>query len=222
MMLCVDSASVASPAVFPVADPRPAAEYAGAPACGAWTARPGAAVPALLSAAPEHAASRRPVPTVADPAMRSVRAAGWRARAPMARNERLMHFRRAGAANGFARHEMNARRYRCGAYGADARMCGVSYPRIEPHVHLEGTVRPAALLQIARRNGVALPADSVSELAAIYEFRDFPHFLDVWWLTSGALRFARDFRQVVFDYAAEAASHGAVYLEGIFSPSEPA
>src|SRR5258708_15785644 len=98
----------------------------------------------------------------------------------------------------------------------------VTYPKIELHVHLEGTVRPAALLQVARRNGVALPADSAEELAAIYEFRDFPHFLDVWWMTTGALRTERDFRQVVVDYAAEAASHGAVYLEGIFSPSEPA
>src|SRR6266700_3116111 len=183
MMLCVDSASLARPAVFPVAAlPGPAAANPGVPA--ALIARWGAALPALLSVAPEHAASRRPAPTVADPAMRSVRAAGWRARAPMARKERLMHFRRAGAANGFARHEMNARRYRCGAYGADARMCGVSYPRIEPHVHLEGTVRPAALLQIARRDGVALPADSVSELAAVCEFRDFPHVLEVCWLTT--------------------------------------
>jgi len=98
----------------------------------------------------------------------------------------------------------------------------VTHPKIELHVHLEGTVRPAALLRIARRNGVALPADSVRDLAAIYEFRDFPHFLEVWWLTTGALRTERDFRQVVVDYAAEAAAYGAVYLEGIFSPSEPA
>src|SRR6266571_1546496 len=98
----------------------------------------------------------------------------------------------------------------------------VSYPKIELHVHLEGTVRPAALLEFGRRNGVALPADSVAELARIYEFRDFPHFLEVWWMTTGALRTERDFRQVVVDYAAEAAAHGAVYLEGIFSPSEPA
>jgi aminodeoxyfutalosine deaminase len=98
----------------------------------------------------------------------------------------------------------------------------VTYPKIELHVHLEGTVRPAALLGFARRNGVALPADSVEELARIYEFSDFRHFLDVWWMTTGALRTERDFRQVVVDYAAEAASHGAVYLEGIFSPSEPA
>jgi aminodeoxyfutalosine deaminase len=98
----------------------------------------------------------------------------------------------------------------------------VSYPKIELHVHLEGTVRPATLLEIARRNQVALPVDSVDELARLYEFRDFRHFLQVWMLTTGALRTERDFRQVVLGYAAEAAAHGAVYLEGIFSPAEPA
>src|SRR5947208_3302934 len=42
--------------------------------------------------------------------------------------------------------------------------------------------------------------------------------VEVWLLTTAALQRADDFRQVVVDYAAEAASHGAVYLEGIFSP----
>lgn len=83
-------------------------------------------------------------------------------------------------------------------------------------------MRARTLLQIARRNEVSLPADTVEGLAGRYEFTDFLHFLDVWNLTTSALRTAADFRQVVTDYAAEAASHGAVYLEGIFSPSEPA
>jgi len=96
----------------------------------------------------------------------------------------------------------------------------VSYPKIELHVHLEGTVRAGTLLQIARRNGVALPADTEEGLAGLYEFRDFAHFIDVWLLTTGALRTDRDYRQVVTDYAAEAAGHGAVYLEGIFTPAE--
>ena len=96
----------------------------------------------------------------------------------------------------------------------------MSYPKIELHVHLEGTVRAGTLLQIARRNGVALPADTEEGLAGLYEFRDFAHFLDVWLLTTGALRTDRDYRQVVTDYAAEAAAHGAVYLEGIFTPAE--
>jgi aminodeoxyfutalosine deaminase len=98
----------------------------------------------------------------------------------------------------------------------------MTYPKIELHVHLEGTVRAGTLLQIARRNGVALPADSVEGLAGLYEFRDFAHFIGVWMRTTSALQTERDFRQVVVDYAAEAAGHGAVYLEGIFTPAEPA
>ncbi|MGB2874524.1 MAG: adenosine deaminase [Gaiellaceae bacterium] len=95
-----------------------------------------------------------------------------------------------------------------------------TYPKIELHVHLEGTVRPKTLLEIARRNDYALPAESEEELAALYDFRDFAHFIDVWVLTTNALRTEEDFRQVVGDYAQEAASHGAVYVEAIFSPSE--
>jgi aminodeoxyfutalosine deaminase len=96
----------------------------------------------------------------------------------------------------------------------------MTYPKIELHVHLEGTVRPATLLEIARRNDYALPADTEEGLAELYDFHDFAHFIDVWILTTNALRTEEDFRQVVVDYAAEAASHGAVYLEAIFSPAE--
>ena len=96
----------------------------------------------------------------------------------------------------------------------------MTYPKIELHVHFEGTVRPRTLLEIAKRNDYALPADTEEELAAIYDFRDFRHFIEVWVLTTNALRTEADFRQVVTDYAAEAASHGAVYVEGIFSPAE--
>lgn len=96
----------------------------------------------------------------------------------------------------------------------------MSYPKIELHVHLEGTVRPKTLLEIARRNDYALPAETEAELEALYDFRDFAHFIDVWILTTNALRTEQDFRQVVVDYAEEAASHGAVYVEAIFSPAE--
>ena len=97
-----------------------------------------------------------------------------------------------------------------------------TFPKIELHVHLEGSVRARTLLEIARRNNVPLPADTAEGLAGFYQYRDFAHFLQVWRLTTGALRTEEDFRQVVVDYAAEAASHGAVYIEGIFTPAEPA
>ncbi len=91
-------------------------------------------------------------------------------------------------------------------------------PKIELHVHLEGTVRPETLREIAKRNDYALPED----LESLYAFRDFAHFIEVWILTTNALRTEADFRQMVVDYAEEAASHGAVYFEGIFSPAERA
>ena len=96
----------------------------------------------------------------------------------------------------------------------------MSFPKIELHVHLEGTVRPETLLEIARRNDYALPADTVEGLAPLYDYRDFAHFIEVWVLTTNALRTRADFRQVVVDYAEEAAGFGAVYLEAIFSPAE--
>jgi aminodeoxyfutalosine deaminase len=95
-----------------------------------------------------------------------------------------------------------------------------AYPKIELHVHLEGTVRPGTLLEIAQRNGFALPADTPEALAELYRFRDFAHFIEVWIMTTNVLRNADDFRRITVDYAAEAASHGAVYVEAIFSPIE--
>ncbi len=95
------------------------------------------------------------------------------------------------------------------------------YPKIELHVHLEGTVQPATLLEIARRNDVALPARDADELAELYRYRDFAHFVSVWVMTTQALRRADDFRRIVVDYAREAATYGALYIEGIFSPAEP-
>jgi aminodeoxyfutalosine deaminase len=94
------------------------------------------------------------------------------------------------------------------------------YPKIELHVHLEGTVRPATLLALARKNGSELPGQTEAELADLYRFRDFDHFIEVWILTTNALRDADDFRRITVEYAREAASHGAVYLEAIFSPIE--
>jgi aminodeoxyfutalosine deaminase len=94
------------------------------------------------------------------------------------------------------------------------------YPKIELHVHLEATVRPETLLEIAHRNDYPLPANTVEEIAELYRFRDFRHFIEVWVLTTNALRREADFHQMVVDYAAEAKKHGAVYIEGIFTPAE--
>ncbi|HEX4806065.1 MAG TPA: adenosine deaminase [Conexibacter sp.] len=96
----------------------------------------------------------------------------------------------------------------------------MSYPKIELHVHLEGAVSPELLFAAARRNGCTLPFDSVEALAAYMRFRDFDHFIEAWMATTTVLRTAEDYRELVLDYARRAQAQGAVYLEGIFSPTD--
>jgi len=94
----------------------------------------------------------------------------------------------------------------------------MSYPKIELHVHLEGTLRPETLLECARCNDVSLPADTPEGLAELFHFTDLAHFIDIWLMVTSCLRTAEDFRRITVEYAGEAAQHGAVYIEGIFAP----
>ena len=96
----------------------------------------------------------------------------------------------------------------------------LSFPKIELHVHLEATIPPKVLFEMARRNRFALPCQNEAELAQLYQFRDFEHFLNLWMMTTPAIQTETDFRQVVVSYGEQAASQGAVYIEGIFTPAE--
>lgn len=96
----------------------------------------------------------------------------------------------------------------------------MGYPKIELHVHLEGAASPELLFAAARRNGCSLPFDSVEALSDYMRFRDFDHFIEAWLATTTVLRTAEDYRELVLDYARRAQAHGAVYLEGIFSPTD--
>ena len=65
-------------------------------------------------------------------------------------------------------------------------------PKVELHVHLEGSIRPETVLKLARRNGVALPADSVEGLREWFAFRDFPHFVEVYVAVTKCVKTADD------------------------------
>jgi aminodeoxyfutalosine deaminase len=52
-------------------------------------------------------------------------------------------------------------------------------PKVELHVHLEGSMRPSTVLGLAERNGVDLGVRSEAELAERYRFRDFLHFIEL-------------------------------------------
>ena len=92
-------------------------------------------------------------------------------------------------------------------------------PKVELHVHLEGAMRPAVLLELARRNGIELPAQDETGLKRWFRFTDFDHFVQVYLACSRALRRPEDFQLLVLDLLAEQAYQNVLYTEAHFTIS---
>lgn len=92
-------------------------------------------------------------------------------------------------------------------------------PKIELHVHLEGAMRPAVLLELARRNGIDLPAQDEAGLKRWFRFTDFEHFVQVYLACSRALRTPEDFQLLALDFLTEQAYQNVSYSEVHFTIS---
>jgi adenosine deaminase len=92
-------------------------------------------------------------------------------------------------------------------------------PKAELHVHLEGSIRPATVLELARRNGVSLPAQDLEGLRRWYVYRDFPHFVEVYLTITGCLRTAEDYELIAYEFGLEMARQNVRYAEVTFSAS---
>ncbi len=91
-------------------------------------------------------------------------------------------------------------------------------PKVELHVHLEGSIQPETLLALARRNEVALPAATVEGLRAWYRFRDFAHFIEVYIAISRCLCTPDDFELVTREFLRGQAAQNIRYSEVTFTP----
>lgn len=90
-------------------------------------------------------------------------------------------------------------------------------PKVELHVHLEGSIRPATLLQLAERNNVRLPAQDVDELRDFYRFRDFDHFIEIYFTITGCLRAPDDYHLIAYEFGADCARQNVRYAEATFT-----
>jgi adenosine deaminase len=91
-------------------------------------------------------------------------------------------------------------------------------PKAEIHIHLEGSIRPGTLLQLARKNGIGLSANDEAGLRDFFRFRDFPHFIQVYISVCTCLRTPEDFTTIVRELGEDAASQNTRYLEVHFNP----
>jgi len=91
-------------------------------------------------------------------------------------------------------------------------------PKVELHVHLEGSIQPETLLQLARRNRVSLPVESVAGLQQWYQVKDFSHFLEVYFATSTCICTAQDIEIIAREFLQSQAAQQIRYSEVIFTP----
>ncbi|MGV7223416.1 MAG: adenosine deaminase [Nitrospinales bacterium] len=91
-------------------------------------------------------------------------------------------------------------------------------PKVELHVHLEGSIRPETLLKLAERNNVQLPANSLEELQNWYQFSDFAHFLEIYFSICNCIRTPDDFELITAEFLKQQAEQNIKYSEVIFTP----
>ena len=91
-------------------------------------------------------------------------------------------------------------------------------PKAELHLHLEGTLEPEMMFELARRHRVSLPYPSVEALRAAYTFQNLQGFLDLYYQGTNVLREQRDFYDLTWAYMEKAKTQNVLHAEVFFDP----
>ena len=94
----------------------------------------------------------------------------------------------------------------------------VSIPKAELHVHIEGTLEPELMFEIAQRNNIKLKYQSVDEIRDAYDFEDLQDFLDLYYDAADILLHEQDFYDLTMAYLRKAHEDNIVHTEIFFDP----
>lgn len=89
-------------------------------------------------------------------------------------------------------------------------------PKVDLHCHVEGTMRPATVVELAAKNDIELPTSDPAEL---YRYSSLDSFLEVFWLVQSLLVDRDDWARLGHEAVVDAAEHGVVYGEFFFTPA---
>ena len=91
-------------------------------------------------------------------------------------------------------------------------------PKAELHLHIEGTFEPELMFEIAQRNKVEIPYQSVEEVKKAYQFSCLQDFLDIYYAGASVLLYEKDFYDLTMAYFAHCAEENVVHTEIMFDP----
>jgi len=91
-------------------------------------------------------------------------------------------------------------------------------PKVELHLHLEGSLEPELMLDLANRNNIELPFETVEQVRCAYEFSNFQDFLDIYYQGANVLQTEQDFYDLVWAYLLKCQQQNVVHVEPFFDP----
>ena len=91
-------------------------------------------------------------------------------------------------------------------------------PKVELHLHLEGTLEPELMFELAKRNSISLAFNSVDEVKKAYQFSNLQDFLDIYYQGAEVLLHEQDFYDLTWDYLLRCKEQNVLHVEPFFDP----
>ena len=91
-------------------------------------------------------------------------------------------------------------------------------PKLELHLHLEGTLEPELMFELAKRNSIPLAFSSVKEVKEAYQFSNLQDFLDIYYQGAQVLLHEQDFYDLTWAYLLKCKEQNVLHVEPFFDP----
>ncbi|MCK5846343.1 MAG: adenosine deaminase [Bacteroidales bacterium] len=93
-----------------------------------------------------------------------------------------------------------------------------SLPKVELHLHIEGSFEPELMFEIGKRNGIKLPYNSIEDIRKAYQFSNLQDFLDIYYTGCNVLQKEQDFYDLTYAYFQKAKENNVLHTEIFFDP----
>lgn len=91
-------------------------------------------------------------------------------------------------------------------------------PKVELHLHIEGSLEPKMMFELAKRNNIVLKYKSEDEIQKAYDFSNLQDFLDIYYQGANVLQTKQDFYDLTFAYMKKCKEQNVVHTEIFFDP----
>ena len=100
----------------------------------------------------------------------------------------------------------------------DLKQLAAALPKAELHIHIEGSLEPVMMFELASRNGVTLPYPDINSIINAYNFNCLQDFLDLYYQGMSVLQTEQDFHDLTWAYLLRCHQQNVIHCEVFFDP----